>query len=143
MKTLLLFIFVLPVFASAQVGDSKQQMQVMMKMASLRQSLLNKDTATLSRLLADNVTYGHTNGMIQSKGELVQDIANGNQQYQAINLAGLNVTVYNDAATVNLDATIKMIYHGKLLDFKMKALFVWIKQSGEWKLVARQSVKYE
>ena len=40
-----------------------------MKMLALKTALITKDSLSLSQLLSEDVTYGHTNALIQSKKE--------------------------------------------------------------------------
>jgi hypothetical protein len=62
---LAVFLATLLTFSSnAQQNNSAQQAEVMTKMASLRNALLSKDSVTLSNLLADDITYGHSSGLI-------------------------------------------------------------------------------
>lgn len=136
----LLLIFFAPVFASAQ-QSSPQQTEVMMKMAAFRSSLLGKDVATLSTLLADEVSYGHTNGMVQTKAELLKDLSSGVQQYKSIDPYGMKVRLYGSTAIVTVNSKVNMIYAGNPLDFSMTVLFVWVKSNNQWQLVARQSTK--
>jgi hypothetical protein len=73
MKRFLFAILVLVTLkTTAQPGFSAEQTQVMMKMLSLKNSLIAKDSVILSNLLADDVTYGHTNGIIQTKAQLIR-----------------------------------------------------------------------
>jgi hypothetical protein len=55
-----------------------------MKMQSLRNALLAKDSVTLSSLLADDVTYIHSSGFVQTKSQLIRDVMSGFQDYKSI-----------------------------------------------------------
>ena len=112
-----------------------------MKMASLRNALLNKDSAGLSNLLADDVSYGHSNGMIQTKAELIRDVVSGVQDYRSIDPSDMNVRIFGHSGIVNLKAKVKLLSAGTPMDLNLAMVLVWIKKEKDWKLEARQAVK--
>lgn len=126
---------------NAQNNADQTKMIVMAKMTSLRNALLTKDSATLAMLLADDITYGHTNGLVQTKQQLINDIMSGAQEYKSIKPLDINVRVFDNTAIVNMSGEVSMIYQTKPLDFKMAVMLVWIEENGAWKLEGRQSVK--
>ncbi|MEO6404298.1 MAG: nuclear transport factor 2 family protein [Ferruginibacter sp.] len=127
-------------FANAFAQESKKA-DIMMKMLMLKNALINKDSTTLSSLLADEVTYGHTSGLIQTKADLIHDIKSGIQDYKAIDPEGMEIRIYENTAIVNMKSLVKMNYNKNPLDLSMSITLVWINKNGDWKLVARQSVK--
>ncbi len=142
MKSIFIGIFVLVALkGAAQSGASPEQMQVMMKMLSLKNSLIAKDSVILSGLLADDVTYGHTNGLIQTKAQLIRDVVSGMQDYKSIEPADMNIRLFEQTAIVTMKSAVKMLFNNNPLELNMYVTLVWIKKEGEWKLEARQSVK--
>ena len=112
-----------------------------MKMLNLKNSLIAKDSVTLSGLLADDVTYGHTNGQIQTKSQLIRSVMSGEQDYKSIEPSDMDVRIYDNTGVVTMKSKVSMMYQGKPLDMDMFVTLTWIKTNGDWKLVARQSVK--
>jgi hypothetical protein len=142
MKRFFIVLFVLLTLkGTAQSGYSPEQMQVWMKMLSLKNSLIAKDSVTLSNLLADDVTYGHSNGLNQTKAQLIRDVVSGVQDYKRIEAEDINVRIFERTAIVNMRSWVNMIYNNNPLDLTMNITLVWIQKDGEWKLEARQSVK--
>ncbi len=139
-KYLIIAFFLLHLQVQAQ-DTNAQKMEVMMKMASLRNALLSKDSIALSSLLSDDVTYGHTNGIIQTKSQLIHSVMSGEQDYKSITPSDMNVRIYNETAVVTMKSKTNLIYSGKPLDLNMYITLVWIKLNSDWKLEARQSVK--
>ncbi|MFL5773460.1 MAG: nuclear transport factor 2 family protein [Flavisolibacter sp.] len=142
MKKLLyvIVLFILPAVLHAQ-NNSSAQMEVMMRMATLRNSLLKKDSAALSSVLASEVTYGHSNGLIQTKAQLIRSVMSGEQDYKSIDPSKMNVRIYDNTAVVTMNSMVHMIYQGKATDLNMEVMLVWVKKDKDWLLVARQSVK--
>ena len=117
------------------------KMQVMMKMQGLRTALLSKDSVNLSALLADDVSYGHSSGIIQTKAQLIRDVMSGLQDYKSIEPSDMNIRVYDNAAVVVSKLKTNLIANGNPMDLNLNVTFTWIKLNKEWKLVARQAVK--
>ncbi len=135
---ILLIGFLLPLTAFSQDGGKTE---IMMKMLGLKNALLGKDSVALSRLLSDDVTYGHTNGLIQTKQQLIHDVMTGVQDYKTITPGHMDIRTYGNTAVVVMGSSVNMIFAGKQLDLQMMITLTWIKMNNDWKLVARQSVK--
>jgi hypothetical protein len=116
-------------------------MQVMMKMQDLRNALLSKDSISLSVLLADDISYGHSSGLIQTKSQLIRDVMSGFQEYKSIEPSDLNVRIYDNTGIATLKLKVNLNFGGKPMDLNLIATFTWVKINNAWKLVARQAVK--
>ena len=142
MKKFFIAVFILiTIKATAQPGFSAEQSQVMMKMLSLKNSLIGKDSVTLMYLLANDVTYGHTNGVIQTKAEIIRSVMSGEQDYKSIEPSNMDIRIYENTGVVTMNSKVSMNYQNKPLDMNMFVTLVWIKSKNDWKLVARHSVK--
>jgi len=143
MKQVVSFILVLiiAVTSIAQSKSSKREAQVLAKMSALSTALVNKDSILLNTLLADDVTYGHSNGWMQTKNELIRSIISGEQDYKKINTKNSSVRFYSNTAVVNTRTDFSLIMDKKQLDLDLNLLLLWVKRDKDWVLVARQSVK--
>lgn len=121
--------------------DEKGRMEIMMKMLTLKNALVAKDSIALSKVLAEDVTYGHTNAMIQTKAELIRDVVSLVQDYKSIEPTEMKIRIYDNTAIVNMNAKVVMNYQQQPLELNMKITLTWIKKDKEWQLVARQAVK--
>ena len=138
------FLFILliglsPIFSFAQ-DNSPKQTEVMMRMLVLRNALINKDSVALDDVLASDVSYGHTSGLIQTKPQLIRSVMSKEQDYQNIIPSDMNIRIYDNTGVVTMKSTVIMNYQGKPLNMDMYVTLVWIKKN-KWQLVARQSVK--
>ncbi len=122
-------------------AQSAQQEEVMMKMLGLKTALIQKDSVSLSKLLASDVSYGHSNAWLQTKAQLIRDVVSGVQDYKSIEPSNMDIRIYDNSAVVTLQSKVNMMFQGKPLDMSMNVLLVWVKRNNDWKLVARQSVK--
>ena len=136
---IILLIVLSPIFSFAQ-QNSPQQSEIMMRMLTLRSGLINKDSVALDDVLASDVSYGHTSGLIQTKAQLIHSVVSKEQDYQNIIPSDMNIRIYNNTGVVTMKSTVLMNYQGNPLNMDMYITLVWIKKN-KWQLVARQSVK--
>lgn len=136
----ILLIGLSPALSFSQENSSPKQMEVMMRMLALRNALIAKDSAALDDLLAGDVNYGHTNGLIQTKAQLIRSVVSKEQDYINIVPSDMNIRIYESTGVVTMKSAVTMNYQGKPLDMQMYVTLVWIKKN-KWQLVARQSVK--
>jgi hypothetical protein len=120
--------------------NSPRQTEVMIKMLALRNALINKDSVSLDDVLANDVSYGHTSGLIQTKAQLIRSVVSKEQDYKNIIPSDMNIRVYDNTAVVTMKSSVIMNYQDKPLNMDMYITLVWIKKN-KWQLVARQSVK--
>lgn len=139
-----LFIVIILVLLKTNISFAQNEagkMEIMMKMLTLKTALVAKDSVALSKVLADDVTYGHTNGMIQTKAELIRDVVSKVQDYKSIEPSDMKIRLFDNTAIVNMNAKIVLIYKNEPMELKMKITLVWVQKNNEWLLEARQAVK--
>jgi ketosteroid isomerase-like protein len=135
-------IFILLLFVSIGLYAQKPDLKVMDRaIADFDKALLNKDSVALNHLLSNNLFYGHSNGWVETKKELIADLFNGKLVYKTINPKEEQRTLEGNTAAVRSYAEIDCVMDGKPLSFKLKVLQVWIWKNKHWELFARQSVK--
>jgi ketosteroid isomerase-like protein len=97
----------------------------------------------MKALTADTLTYGHSNGKVQSQAEFIDTIASGKTRYKRIDLTKTVTTVTGNDAVIRDHFNGTTDSGGKLADVDFDVLTVWQKQSdGAWQLLARQGYKH-
>jgi hypothetical protein len=109
--------------------------------AVLTKAMLAADKAQLDTLVADQLSYGHSGGVIQTKAEFVDVIASKKTVYKSIVLSDQSVAVAGNAAIVRHAWASESESGGKSTLSKIGVLQVWQKQGASWKLLARQAFK--
>ena len=104
-------------------------------------ALIARDSVSLKHLLSDDLLYGHSNGWIENKKELIADLYNGKLIYKTISPKRENLITEGNTVAVRSYAEIDCVMDGKPLSFKLKVLQVWLWKNKHWELFARQSVK--
>lgn len=133
----MLFAFVsAPVFA-----QSKDEQSVAAAVESLRKALIDPDKATLDALVLDELTYGHSSGLIQDKTAFEAALLNKSSDFVTIELSQQAVKVVGNTAWVRHILSATTNDGGKPGSTRLSVLLVWVKQKGQWRLLARQAVK--
>lgn len=108
--------------------------------ADFDKALESRDSLALKWLLNDKISYGHSNGWIENKKEVIADLFNGKLVYKKIVATKPEVSTSGNVAAARSIADIDAALDGKMMSFKLKVLQVWTWDDGHWTLFARQSV---
>lgn len=134
-----LFLYILigfaPIFSFAQTSFLKEAE------AKLESALIAQDTILLKQLLHKDVSYGHSNGWVETKADVINDLVNGKLSYYKIDTKDVKWTVINNVATLRNTSDIKYEVDGKAGELHLHVVQVWLKTNKGWQLFARQSTK--
>ncbi len=108
---------------------------------SFNRALMEKDSVVLKQLVADDISYGHSNLWLQSKQELIADLFNGKIDYKRIETGQESFTVNKDVIAVRSSTKVEGLLKGTAFSLNLQVLQVWKKVKSNWILIARQSVK--
>jgi hypothetical protein len=125
-----------PVFA--QTADEKK---VADRLETLRKELLAPDRATLEDLAADELSYGHSTGLIEDKAAFIDDLLKGKTMLTAVNITDQTIKIAGNVAIVRQHLTGETNHDNVITKIDIIVLLIWQKQKGAWKLLARQATK--
>ncbi|MFI5186590.1 MAG: nuclear transport factor 2 family protein [Chitinophagales bacterium] len=136
---LTIFLFFTTVTAVAQV-DSVSLKEAM---SNLDKALVNKDEQALMQLLNEDVSYGHSNGWVQNKTEIINDLKSGKLTYTKIENESVLIAAINKQwATVRTNTNAEgKAPNGNAFQMRLHILEVWLKTKKGWQLIARQGTK--
>lgn len=124
-----------------QPTQDKDEQAVTAAVESLRKAMIDPDQAKLDKLVVDELTYGHSSGVIQNKAEFIEALVSKKSDFVTIDLTQQTVKVVGNTAWVRHILSATTNDGGKPGSTKLSILLVWIKQRGQWRLLARQAVK--
>ncbi len=133
--TILFFFFV--VIANAQTAEEKLTATV----KEFHQALVNKNTVSINQQTDKALSYGHSNGWVETKADVIKDLETGYISYQEIKEDSITVVINGNMANVRFLADITATMKGTTSNFKLRVLEVWVKKSNRWVLFARQAVR--
>ncbi|MGJ7545968.1 nuclear transport factor 2 family protein [Variovorax sp. LT1R16] len=107
----------------------------------LRLAMIDPTPVALDALVADDLSYGHSGGKVDTKASFIGDLVSGASDFVTIAITEQTVKVVGDAAIVRHTLTADTRDAGKPGKVSIKILHVWQKQGGQWKLLARQAVR--
>jgi len=107
----------------------------------LRIAMIDPSPSALNQLVADDLSYGHSGGRVDTKSSFIGDLMDGKSDFVTIVITDQTVKVVGDTAIVRHTLTADTNDSGKPGKVQIKILGVWQKQGGDWKLLARQAVR--
>lgn len=131
--------FSLVVFANAQTDEEKLTATV----KEFHQALVQKNAISINQQTDKALSYGHSNGWVETKADVIKDLETGYVSYQEIKEDSISISMNGDMANVRFLADIKATMKGTGSSFRLRVLEVWVKKSKRWVLFARQAVKFQ
>ena len=140
MKKLVLIITVLCFVTSAFTQIDSVSLKEAMQ--QLDKALLQKDEGVLRSVLHKDASYGHSNGWIQNKNDVLNDSKTGKLIYNKLeNNNSVIVSISKKYATVKTNTNAEGSVNGTAFKLTLHVMQFWIKTKKGWQLIARQSAK--
>jgi hypothetical protein len=130
----LLFSFV---FANAQTEEEK----LTTALKEFHQALVNKNTTSINQQTDKALSYGHSNGLVETKADVIKHLETGYLVYHSYKEDSLKITINESIANVRFVADISATMNGNDTNVHLKVLEVWVKKGKRWILFARQAVR--
>src|SRR5687767_1093769 len=108
---------------------------------AFRKAVIHADKEMLSGILDDELSYGHSDGHVEGKNDLINKLSDGTYEFVTMDFSDQTILVRNDVAIVRLRLDGKTNDGGKPNEAHLFVLMVWHKTGSSWKMVARQAVK--
>lgn len=126
--------------ALSRAGDQED-----VRAADLRRisALIHADRAALDAVLADDLSYGHSDGRLQTKAELLAALAGGSVTYQSYDGPPPAVRIQGSMALLSGIAELEATARGTKVKLWLRYLAVYEKRDGAWRLAAYQSARLE
>lgn len=132
----ILFLFV-AVSSIAQTDEEK----LIATVKEFHQALVKKNTVSINQQTDKALSYGHSNGWIETKTEMIKDLETGYISYQGFKEDSITISMNGNMANVRFDAEVGATLNGTASTFRLKILEVWVKKNKRWILFGRQAVK--
>jgi len=126
--------------ALSSVGQNKEG-AVATAVESFRKAVVDANEAKLDALLSTDLSYGHSDGHVEGKQELIDKLKDGRYDFVNMELTEQTIKVTGDIALVRNKLDGKTADEGKPNEAHLYVLMVWQKTKGGWYLLARQAVK--
>jgi ketosteroid isomerase-like protein len=102
-------------------------------------AMIAADTATLERLMSDDIVYTHSSGRLDSKKSFIASIASGTVKYRRVNRKDVATAVREGFAFLTGAAEIDVETGGKVLNLNLRFSNVWERGAKGWQQIVWQS----
>ena len=127
--------------AAATGSSASAEQAVAAPAETLRVAMIDPTPAALTVLVADDLSYGHSGGRVDTKDSFIGDLIAGKSDFVTIAITDQTIKVVGNTAIVRHTLTANTNDSGKAGKVQIKILGVWQQQGGQWKLLARQAVR--
>lgn len=140
--------FLLPVLLflgsqSTVFAQNKKELELKALELQRFEAMTKKDLPFLEHVLADDLTYNHSNGLAENKSEHIEHIKTGALVYQTMQPEEVNVRIYKKTAVLNGLVNVAGMLKDRAFSVRLRYTDVYVKRKGKWQLVAWHSVKIE
>jgi len=140
MKIVIAFLLMIAV-AGPALAQEKDEPALTAVVEAFRKALIDPDKKTLDKLTMDELTYGHSSGLIQDKAAFEEALISGSSDFVSIDLSDQVISVVGNTAWIRHTLSAVTNDGGKPGTTHLSVLLVWMKQKGQWRLLARQALK--
>jgi len=100
------------------------------------------DVGTLADLFSADLVYTHSDATSDSKQSYLDRLASGYFKYGPISHPESSIVVHGDCVIVIGDMRGEVQIGGQVRVLNSKSLAVWVRENGNWVLLAYQPTKY-
>ncbi len=139
MKFLLIISFLITPFIG--VAQTTDEQKLMATIKDFHQALVAKNTISINQQTDKALSYGHSNGWVETKSDMIKNLETGYISYQSYKEDSLGITINGNMANARFVAEVNATMKGVTNSFALRVLEVWVKKGNRWLLFARQAVK--
>lgn len=139
MKSIIFLFFIL--FATDSFSQTSDEVKLVNAVKDFHLALVRKNTISINQQTDKALTYGHSNGWVETKIELMNHLETGKMVYKTFTEDSLQVQMNGNMANVRFNAIINGELNGIPGTYNLKVLEVWVKKGNRWLLFARQGIK--
>ena len=110
-------------------------------MEALTRAMLNPERAALEALVHDALSYGTSNGRIETKAQFVAALAERSNPFGEITIVNQTISVVGEDAIVRHILVGNFTGGGRITPVSVGVLQMWKKQGTNWRLLARQAFR--
>ena len=109
-------------------------------------ALVREDIGTLASLLADDLSYTHSDGRTDTKESFLALVAGPVQRYLGVDYSNQDVIDCGDAVIVRGTARIRLVRESsgaadERLEYLVLFLDIWARRDGRWQTVGWQATR--
>ncbi|MDH3196887.1 MAG: nuclear transport factor 2 family protein [Candidatus Krumholzibacteria bacterium] len=122
---------------AAQESDARAQLQALE--ARRLEAMRAADVKALAQIMAEDMTYAHSTGLVQTRDQLLQLLESGLVRYLSFETHDIAWRVYDGAAVATGRQTISLESDGRPITARNRITVVYARIDADWRCVAYQS----
>jgi Domain of unknown function (DUF4440) len=126
-------------FAQKQTDESATEQFVLRLHEKKFQWMVKKQLDSLKNSLDERVVYVHSNGWVQNKKEVIDDLKSGKLIMNSVTVTEAKARVYKGAVIVNGKGKFDVVIDGKSVVIDLLYTEVYVKRKDGWLLVTRHA----
>lgn len=138
MRCLSVMVLMLAAMAARAAGPGTELEQVEKAWAA---AVVAGNVSTLQTMLADELIYAHSTGVIETKAQYLDRLRSGVQKYEKVEHESVRAVPHGNAGVTHSLMQMHGMSNGKPFRDHVMMMHVWVKQGGTWKLAAHQTTK--
>jgi ketosteroid isomerase-like protein len=127
--------------ASATSAQACETDALLDAVEAYRKAMVEGNGARLLELSTDEMSFGHANGVVQTKVEFVKTVVEKSEVFNSIKLYDHSIHVTDDLAIARHVFDADLFYQGKNMNLVLNIVQTWKKEDGRWRLLLRQAFK--
>ena len=135
-KLTIILLFI-SLFVKAQTDEEK----LTVTLKEFHQALVKKNTVAINQQTDKALSYGHSNGWVETKIDMIKNLETGYMKYNNYKEDSITITINRAMANVRFVADIETTLNGNKGNYHLKVLEVWVRKGKRWLLFARQAVR--
>jgi ketosteroid isomerase-like protein len=136
-----LYLFITLFISTSIQAQTKKEKTIEAIVVAFNNAIIHTDSATLSNMVWDELTYGHSGAVIQDKAAFIHGVMVGPTFFKKIDRLDEKIIMSGKIATVRHNVVAQVNMSSGPGELKYGNMMVWKKKHGKWKLLSRQGYK--
>lgn len=115
--------------------------QVVAAEKSWAKAVMENDAAALDKILAPDLIYAHSTGVVETKADYLGKLKAGTQKYDLIDHEKTTVKVHGNAAVAHSVVVMRGTNASGPFDNRLMMMHLWVKDGSSWRLAAHQTTR--
>jgi ketosteroid isomerase-like protein len=126
---------------SSAFAQQATEADVAKAMDALNAAILSADAQKLNEITGAQLSYGHSNGRLETKAEFVSAIVERRSVFVKIDITNQKIVMMGNTAIVRNHMAGDTNTGGKPVHVDLDIMYVFRLEGGDWKLIGRQAYK--
>ena len=135
------FLTCLLLTCSSAFAQQATEADIAKAMDALNAAIISGDAQKLNAITGAQLSYGHSNGRLETKAEFVSSLVERRSVFVKIDISNQKIVMMGDTAIVRNHLSGDTNSGGKPAHVELDIMYVFRLEGGDWKLIGRQAYK--